>query len=51
MKEFFFGWLIKPAYLQTPIDGMVATAELIVLFFLGAIIWAAVTAVKDRGDK
>lgn len=51
MKEFFFGWLIKPAYLQTPIDGMVETAELIVLFFLAIFIGAVVTAVKDRGDK
>lgn len=51
MKEFFFGWLIKPAYLQTPIDGMVETAELIALFFLVAIVWAVITMLKDRGDK
>ena len=34
MKDFLFGWLTKPEILQTPLDDIMYTIEILILIFV-----------------
>ena len=55
MKEFLFGWLIKPDILQTPLDDIVCTIEILILIFviipIGIEIMGKIEDFFDKGKE
>lgn len=51
MKELLFGWLLKPSYKVTALDGVIGVIEFIVLFFIGVFIYTWISDIRDRRNK
>jgi len=51
MVEFLFGWAIKPQYEVTFLDGIIAAAVIMGLYFLSVCLYAAVQTIKEKVNE
>jgi hypothetical protein len=51
MKELLFGWLLKPNYKVTTLDGVIGCIEFIILFIIGVFIYTWISDIRDRRNK
>lgn len=51
MKELLFGWLLKPSYKVTALDGVIGVIEFIVLLIIGVFIYTWISDIRDRRNK
>ena len=48
MKELLLGWLIKPELMQTPLDGLIFFAEVIITFVIITTIYSIYLTIKEN---
>lgn len=51
MKDLFLGWLLKPKYLVTTLDGIILVLEIFTILFILSIIFVIITEIVNRKDK
>ena len=51
MKELLFGWLLKPRYKVTTLDGVIGSIEFMLLFIIGVFIYTWINGIRDRRNK